>query len=274
MATAPTGPPCSESAQVGGVRHNLRMPIQRWRCPVVLRVKAVVLAAAGVAVALVFFPLWLAVPVAALLGGYGLGMAALGSSVTLDTDAGLLRMRVGPVFQRIRLANVAAVLVDSEQDLHQAGQRLGVLAVRLAQGPDRRAARRACRGRRHRARDLRGRRARPGRTRPGTRRARTRVRQERGRRARTGAGRAAGRAAGRGGTPARTRSRLATALIGVSGVASIGCALVVRVHWQNPALTVLGVIIALALGVSGLFYLLLTLWILLTGRAPRITLGS
>ena len=66
MATAPTGPGCSESAQVGGVRHNLRMPIQRWRCPVVLRVKAVVLAAAGVAVALVFFPLWLAVPVAAL----------------------------------------------------------------------------------------------------------------------------------------------------------------------------------------------------------------
>ena len=53
---------------------------------------------------------------------------------------------------------------------------------------------------------------------------------------------------------------------------AIGCALVTRVHWDNPALTVLGVIIALALGVSGLFYLLVALWILLTGRAPRASL--
>jgi hypothetical protein len=266
VATAPTGPPCSESAQVGAVRHNLRMPIQRWRCPVVLRVKAVVLAAAGVAVALVFFPLWLAVPVAALLGGYGLAMAALGSSVTLDTDAGLLRMRVGPVVQRIRLANVAAVLVDSskisikrvsgwEFSLYawrkgRIDALLGVPAVAGDIGHAISAA--AALAQAHAATDAAG--ADPGA--PGT-----------------GPGEPGG-TAGRGGTPARTRSRLATALIGVFGVAAIGCALVVRVHWQNPALTVLGVIIALALGVSGLFYLLLTLWILLTGRAPRFTLGS
>jgi hypothetical protein len=36
-------------------------------------------------------------------------------------------------------------------------------------------------------------------------------------------------------------------------------------------LTVLSIIIALALGVSGLLYLLVALWILLTGRAPRTT---
>jgi hypothetical protein len=75
-------------------------------------------------------------------------------------------------------------------------------------------------------------------------------------------------------TPSRNRSRLATALLGANGVLAIGCALVVRVHWQNPALTVLGVIIALALGVSGLLYLLVALWILLTGRAPRASLTS
>ena len=34
----------------------------------------------------------------------------------------------------------------------------------------------------------------------------------------------------------------------------------------------LGVIIALALGVSGLLYLLVALWILLTGHAPRASL--
>ena len=75
--------------------------------------------------------------------------------------------------------------------------------------------------------------------------------------------------AGPGRTPARTRSRLATALLGGAGVLAIVGALVVRVHWDNPVLTVLSVIIALALGVSGLLYLLVALWILLTGRAPR-----
>ena len=58
------------------------------------------------------------------------------------------------------------------------------------------------------------------------------------------------------------------------GVAAIGGALVVRVHWQNPALTVLGVIIALALGAAGLLFLLFALWLLLTGRTPRDTLTS
>src|ERR1700722_15560196 len=91
------------------------MPIQRGRCLVVLRVKSVVTAVIGVTVAVVFFPLWLAVPVAALLGFYGLGMAAFGSSVTLDTEAGLLRLQAGPVFQRIRLTNVAAVLVEANK---------------------------------------------------------------------------------------------------------------------------------------------------------------
>jgi hypothetical protein len=240
------------------MRHNLPMPIQRWRCPVVLRVKSVITAAAGVAVALVFFPLWLAVPVAVLLGVWGLGMAALGASVTLDTGAGLLRMRMGPVFQRIRLADVTAVLVEKnkvsiarargwEVSLYAWGKgpldrllRVPAVAgdighaiaaaVALAQaGPD------------------------------------------------TGTSTATGgreRPAGQRNPPSRSRPRLATALLGAYGVLGIGCALVVRVQWQNPALTVLGVIIALALGVSGLFYLLAALWILLTGRSPRTSLTS
>ena len=77
------------------------------------------------------------------------------------------------------------------------------------------------------------------------------------------------RRASPGRTPARTRSRLATALLGGTGVLAITGALLVRVHWHSPALTVLRVILALALGVSGLLYLLVALWILLTGHAPR-----
>jgi hypothetical protein len=231
------------------------MPIQRWRCPVVLRVKSVVTAAIGVAVAVVFFPVWLAVPVAVLLGVWGLGMAAFGASVTLDTGAGLLRLRTGPVFQRIRLTDVTAVLVDKSKvsiararggEVSLYAWRKGPLdallgvpgvagdighaissAVALAQSS----------GDQSDADQAGVDRAASGQARPRT--------------------------------PARTRSRLATALLGATGVVAIGCALVTRVHWDNPALTVLGVLIALALGVSGLLYLLVALWILLTGRAPR-----
>ena len=70
------------------------------------------------------------------------------------------------------------------------------------------------------------------------------------------------------GSAARTRSTLATALLGCAGLVALGAALVVRVHWHdNPVMTTLGVILALALGISGLFYLLAALWLLLTGRS-------
>jgi hypothetical protein len=235
------------------------MPIQRWRCPVVLRDKAVVYAAIGVAVALVFFPLWLSVPVAALLGVWGLGMAAFGASVTLDTGAGLLRMRLGPVFQRIRLTNVAAVLVEAnklsiarvngwEVSLYAWGK--GPLD-RLLRGP-------AVAGDIGHAISAAAALAQAGAGQAGKSAGDPAARPE--------------RPAGPPRAPARSRSRAAVALLGANGAAAIGCALVVHVHWSNPALTILGVIIALALGVAGLFYLLVALWILLTGRAPRHTL--
>lgn len=232
--------------------HNLRMPIQRWRCPVVLRVKSVITAAAGVAAALVFFPLWLAVPVAVLLGVWGLGMAAFGASVTLDTEAGLLRMRMGPVFQRIRLADVTAVLV--EQNKVSIGRARGweVSLYAWGKGPlDRLLRVPAVAG------DI------------------GHAISSAVALAQAGAGTDTGeRPAVPPHMPSRNRSRLATVLLGANGVLAIGCALVVRVHWQNPALTVLGVVIALALGVSGLLYLLVALWIALTGRAPRARLTS
>jgi len=266
------------------VRHNLRMPIQRWRCPVVLRLKAVVTAAACVTVALVFFPVWLAIPVAVVFGAWGLGMAAFGSSVTLDAEAGLLRLRTGPVFQRIRLVNVAAVLVEAsklsiarvngwEFSLYAWGKGpldrlLGgpavagdighaiASAVALAKAgaddvhPDAPGTDQDVPGA---DQDVPG--ADPDA--PGTDPDAV-ARQD--------------RPAGQGRIPARNRPRLATALLGANGVLAIGCALVVRVHWQNPALTILGAVIALALGVSGLLYLIVALWIMLTGRAPRDTL--
>jgi hypothetical protein len=238
------------------------MPIQRWRCPVVLRVKAVGYAAIGVAAALVFFPLWLAVPVAALLAVWGLGMAALGVSVTLDTEAGLLRMRAGPVFQRIRLTDVAAVLVEERKVSIRRAKGWEVSLYAWGHGPlDRLLRAPAVAGDIGHAvaAAVALAKAHPDPAASGTD---------------PEAAPRPHRPAGAGHPPARNRPRLAIALLGANGVAAIGCALVVRVHWQNPALTVLGVIIALALGVAGLLYLLVALWILLTGHAPRRTLTS
>ena len=257
------------------MRHNLRMPKQRspegttlrapqgtpdgkatapdterWRCPVALRVKSVVIAAAGVAVAVVFFPVWFGIPVAVVLAAWGLGTAALGASVTVDRAAGALVLRMGLVVRRIRLTDVTAVLVDqAKMSIGRAnGGEVSVYtwrkdpldallgaplvasdighaissAVALAKAPEN-----------------------------------------------PEASADAAWPAGPGRTPARTRSRLATAVLGGAGALAIVGALLVRVHWHNPALTVLSVILALALGVSGLLYLLVALWILLTGRAPR-----
>ena len=240
------------------MRHNLRMPIQRWRCPVVLRVKSVAAAAAGVAVALVFFPLWLAVPVAVLLGVWGLGMAAFGASVTVDTQAGLLRMRLGPVSQRIRLTDVTAVLVEKNKVSIGRAKGWEVSLYAWGKGPlDRLLRVPAVAG------DI------------GHAIAAAVALAQAG--AGADASTATGereRPAGQRNPPSRSRPRLATALLGAYGVLAIGCALVVRVQWPNPVLTVLGVIIALALGVAGLLYLLVALWIALTGRAPRASLTS
>ena len=94
------------------MRHTFPVPIQRWRCPVALQVKSVVVAAAGVVVAGVFFPLWFGVPVMVILGGWGLGMAVRPAEVVLDPDAGTLLFRVGLIARRVRLANVTALLAD------------------------------------------------------------------------------------------------------------------------------------------------------------------
>jgi hypothetical protein len=73
----------------------------------------------------------------------------------------------------------------------------------------------------------------------------------------------------RTGSSAGARSALASALLGAAGLVAIIAALLVRVHWHNAAMTVLAVILALVLGISGLAYLLFALWILLTRRSAR-----
>lgn len=210
------------------------------------RMRSVITAAVGVTIAVVFFPVWFAVPVAVGFGAWGLGMATFGGSVVVDPETGVLVMRMGLITRRVRLDNVRAVLVEQAK----------VSVARLNGGEISLYA-----WRRDRLDGL------------------LRVPVEAGDIGHAIAGAVAlaqadapvAGAANTGRTGARTRSRRATALLGGAGVLAIVGALVVRVHWDNPVLTVISVIIALALGVSGFFYLLVALWILLTGRVPRIT---
>jgi hypothetical protein len=238
------------------MRHNFSM-VQRWRCPTVLRVKAVVIAVIGAVVALVFLPLWFGVPVAVLLALWAAGMTVSGSSVVINPEAGLLVFGMGLITRRVRLTDITAVLVDRSKvsvarsaggeislyawrksaldgwlrvpaEADQIGHAISA-AVALAQDAKRRAA-------------------------------------DAGQNA--GQNAQSARPPVRVGSAARTRSRLATALLGCAGLVALGAALVVRVRWHDdPVMTTLGVILALGLGISGLFYLLAALWLLLTGRS-------
>lgn len=214
-----------------------------------VRVKSAVLAAAGLVIAVVFFPAWFGIPVAVVLGAWGLGMALLGAYVVVDQAAGTVTLRMGLIARRIRLTDVTAVLAEAAKVSIARANRGEVsvyawrkspldalLRVPAAAGDIGHAISQA-----------------------------VAIAQAHG-----GAD-AAARPAGSGRSAARARSRLATALLGGAGALAIAGALLVRVHWHDTAMTVLGVVIALVLGVSGLLYLLVALWILLTGRAPRFT---
>jgi hypothetical protein len=219
----------------------------------VLRVKAVVIAVIGAVAALVFLPLWFGVPVAVLLALWAAGMTVSGSSVVIDPEAGLLVFGMGLITRRVRLADITAVLVDRSKVsvARSAGGEISLYAWRKSAldgwlrvparadeiGHAISAAVALAQDARRRAADA-GQNAQP-----------------------------AGPPV-RVGSSARTRSTLATALLGCAGLVALGAALVVRVRWHDdPVMTTLGVILALALGVCGLFYLLAALWLLLTGRA-------
>ena len=215
-----------------------------------LQVKSVVVAAAGVVVAGVFFPLWFGVPVMVILGGWGLGMAVRPAEVVLDPDAGTLMFRVGLIARRIRLADVTAMLADGAKVTiarSDGGEisiyawrkspldrwlRIPVVADDVAHAISKAAT---------------------AAQEPPTAEAAAEVRPAKAR------------------ASLRSRQPLAVTLLACAGVLAIVAALLVRVSWPNPVMTVLGAVLALALGVSGLFYVLFACWLLVTGRVTRLS---
>ncbi len=241
-------------------------PIRRWRCPAVMRAESLVLAAVGVTAALVFFPLWFAIPVAVVLTAWYGGMALAGVSVVVDQRAGLLVLRVGLLVRRVRLTDISAVLVD--QGKISIARTAGVEISLLVWGNSRlhrwlhvhavatdvgHAIASAVAIAKHGT-------AQDGTAQDGT------AQDDQTAAIAADSSAAAAQSSARAGARGANRSTLASALLGLSGTITIVAALLVRVHWHNPAMTVLAVILALVLGISGLLYLLLGLWILLTGR--------
>jgi hypothetical protein len=209
-------------------------------------------------VALVFLPLWFGVPVAVLLALWAAGMTVSGSSVVISPEAGLLVFGMGLITRRVRLTDITAVLVDRSKVsvARSAGGEISLYVWRKS--------------------------ALDGWLRVPAEAdeighaisAAVALAQDARRRGADAGAEPAGPPV-RVGSAARTRSTLATALLGCAGLVALGAALVVRVRWHDdPVMTTLGVILALALGISGLFYLLAALWLLLTGRAPSRAPGE
>lgn len=216
--------------------HNLCVPIERWNAPVVGRIKVIVVGGLGAAVALVFFQPWFGITLATVIGIQCLAYLVLGEAVTLDTAAGTLGLRWGLIVRRVRLADVTAVLVaDSKLSIRRAsGGEISIylwgrgrldrwLGMPVVAGDIGHAIAKASDA------------ARPAAQSP-----------------------AAVDAPVRRGTPAASRSALATALLGCVGLVSVCAALLVRHSWHSTAMSVLAVIVALLLGIGGVFYVCLS----------------
>jgi hypothetical protein len=244
--------------------HNLCVPIQRWSSPVVGRVKGVIGGGLCAAVAIVFFQPWFGITVAAVIGIACIANLLLGAGVTLDTDAGVLALRWGLIVRRIRLADVTAVLVeDSKLSIGRAGGEISIylwgrgrldrwLRMQVVAGDIGHAIAKASNAARSAAEA------------PTTVDAPDAV-------AASGAVAAdaplasAGSVSSTGaagterrGSSAASRSALATAALGCLGLLCVCAALLVRHSWHNPAMSVIAVILALLLGIGGVFYVCLS----------------
>jgi len=244
-----------------GVQHNFLVPIQRWRCPAALQVKSVIVAAAGAAVAGVFFPLWFGVPVMVVAGAWGLGMAVRPTEVVIDTDAGVLIFRVGLLARRVRLADVTAVQADGAKVsiARSGGGEMSVYAWRKSP-LDRWLRIPVVAGEVAHAIVAAASATAPAESGDGAAAGTPPTGTPPGR---------AGRAARPVRAPFQARRPLAVCLLGCTGALAIAAAFLVRVSWPDPAMTALGAILALGLGVSGLFYILFALWLLVTGGTAR-----
>src|SRR5580693_9312269 len=215
-------------------------PAQTWRAPVALLVKSAVSAAVGIVVVAVFFPVWIAVPVAVVLGVWGLGICVRRGHVLLDPGSRQLTVRLGLLTRRVAMNQVDTVQLDRarvivgktdgtaisfyawRKSLLDQWLRVPVVASDVAHAISNAATA-----------------------------------------ARDGSEGTAGVRAKRSG---KNRPLV---VVGVAGLVELAATFFVRLSWGDPTMTVLAVIVALGFGFCGVFSVVFALWTFLTGRPTR-----
>jgi hypothetical protein len=232
------------------------VPAREWHAPVVVQLKALASEAIGILIAAVFFPVGVAIPVSALLALWGVGMCVRRPRVLLDPGTadgkpGVLTIRLGLITRRILVTEIEAVVLDRGKVTigKTSGAAISFYAWRRSRldawlkVPDV-------------SSDV----------------AHTISKAATAAQAKTITEFPAGTEGGRpASTPRRTSwgrraSSLPLIVMAVAGVLEIAAATIVRVSWGDLAMTVLGIIVALALGFTGMFTLVFALWTYLRGR--------
>ncbi|MCL2585450.1 MAG: hypothetical protein FWE35_23670 [Streptosporangiales bacterium] len=213
-------------------------PAEHWRAPAALGLKSLAGSCIGIVIAAVFFPLWVAVPVAVVLAVWAAGMCVRRPAVTLDS--GTLTVRLGAVTRRVPLEEVEAVVLEQGKVLIGKTDKtaLSFYAWRKSKLDSW-----------LKVPDISGDVA-------------------------HAISRAATAAAAKNVTDApapRPKKRQASPLLALAcaGVLEIAAAIITRVSWPSPAMTVLGVIVALAFGFTGVGTLVFTFWTFLTGTRRK-----
>ena len=213
------------------------LPPQSWRAPVTTGVKSAVSAAIGIVVAVVFFPVWIAVPVAIVLGVWGLGMGARRPAVTLDPGNGLLTVTMGILTRRVRLADISVVQLERGKVTFGKADG-GALSVHAWQ-----------RGRLDAWLQV------PD------------VASDVAHAVSKAASVARPQEAGKGaGAKIRSGKNVPLIVVAAAGLVEIAAVFFVRVSWPSPVMTALGALVALGFGFTGVFSVVFALWTYLTGR--------
>jgi hypothetical protein len=229
------------------------VPAQEWHASVVVQLKALVFEAIGILIAAVFFPVAVAIPVAALLALWGISMCARRPQVLLVPDTaggkpGVLTIRLGLITRRILVSEIEAVVLDRAKVTigKTGGTAISFYAWRKSRldawlkVPDVSSDVAHAISKAATAAQATTVTAHPASTVP----------------AGTGKAKANG----------RSEKYLPFIVMAAAGVLEIAAAAIVRVSWGDLTMTVLGIIVALALGFTGIFTLVFTLWSYLRGQ--------
>ena len=213
---------------------------QQWRAPAVLQAKALASAIVAIAIVVVFFPLWIAVPVSVAFGVWGVGMCARRPSVLLDGEAGQLTVRMGPLTRRVAASQIDTVILERAKVT--VGKTDGTAVSFYAWGKSR-----------------------------VDRWLKVPVVASDVAHAISKVAAAARRPEQEGAGFTRDRSGKNRPLIAVTaaGLLEIAAAFFVHVRWGSPVMTGLGAVVALAFGFTGMATVVFALWTFLAARSRR-----